>query len=250
MEGNKMIYPYFKQIPMHFFLGIPVIIPSFNQLYYVKNTIKQLKRFGLFNFIILDNGSTYPPLVKWFEETKIPVVIDLSNPGPRTFFTDSEIWERLPNYFIVTDPDLEYNEKTPDSLVDDLIEISETFCFPKIALALDKSDTEAMIPIVEDCEGGYWKTVIARTKYGDPIYDAKTDTTFALYNKKFVTRPGLLAWDADFFTAPRIAGRFTCKHWGWYYKKPVPKNEHEYYKNTATHWSSTEHELKKRGIDA
>jgi glycosyltransferase involved in cell wall biosynthesis len=245
-----MIYPNIDQIPKHFFAGTPVIIPSFNQLYYMKNTIKQLKRFGLENFIILDNGSTYPPLIKWFEQIDAPVIIDLSNPGPRNFFTNQDIWNKLPNYFIVTDPDLEYSARTPDTLVQDLIEISETFSLPKIALALDTSDKEEMVPMVEDWEVEYWKEIIARTKYGDPIYQAKTDTTFALYNKKFVQRPGLLAWDADFFSAPRVAGRFSCKHWGWYYKKPIPKEEYEYYKNTATYWSSTEHELKKRGINA
>lgn len=243
-----MIYNKIEEIPTHFFSGIPVIIPSYNQLYYIKNTIKQLKRFGLENFVIFDNGSTYPPIFKWFEQTNFPVVIDPSNPGPRDFFVNINIWNKLPNYFIVTDPDLEYSDKTPDTLVKDLMEISDLMKWPKISLALDTSEEDKMVPMVKEWEKEYWVNVIATTKYGDPIYQAKTDTTFSLYNKKFVTRPGLLAWDADFFTAPRIAGNFTCKHWGWYYDKPAPKYEQEFYKNTATHWSSTEHELKRRGM--
>lgn len=243
-----MIYNKIEEIPAHFFSDVPVVIPSFNQLYYIQNTIKQLERFDLKKFIILDNGSTYPPLLKWFEKIDIPVVIDLSNPGPRNFFINQNIWNILPNYFIVTDPDLQYNHKTPNTLLKDLIEISELMKWPKIGLALDTSEENKMVPMVREWEKDYWQLKIATTKYGDPIYLAKTDTTFSLYNKKFVSRPGVLAWDADFFTCPRIAGNFTCKHWGWYYEKPVPKKEEEFYKNTATHWSSTEHELKRRGL--
>lgn len=245
-----MIYNKIEEIPTHFFAGTPVIIPSYNQLYYIKNTIKQLKRFGLENFIILDNGSTFRPLVKWFVGTQVPVVINSSNPGPRDFFTNVEIWNRLPNYFIVTDPDLEYPEAIPETLVNDLIQLSEKHEWPKIALGLYKEDAKNMVPMVKDWEVDYWKNIIAKTESGDPIYEAKTDTTFALYNKKFVTRPFDLSWDGDFFTAPRVCGKYLCKHWGWYYKKPVPNDEYRFYKNTITHWSSTEHELKRRGIDA
>jgi glycosyltransferase involved in cell wall biosynthesis len=242
-----LIYNSIKEIPRHFFANIPVIIPSFNQLYYIKNTIKQLEKFELKNFIILDNGSTYPELLKWFCNTNIPVLIDGRNPGPRHFFVDVSIWNNLPNYFVVTDPDLEYNKDTPNTMVDDLVEISEALRLPKVSLALDKSDINEMVPTVQEWEKEYWKNIIGKTKYGDPIYEAKTDTTFSLYNKKFVTRPGLLAWDADFFTAPRVAGRFTCKHWGWYFKRPVSKKEMQYYSGTQK-WSSTEDELKKLGI--
>jgi glycosyltransferase involved in cell wall biosynthesis len=244
-----LIYNNISEIPKHFFAGTPVIIPSFNQLYYIKNTIKQLKRFGLENFIILDNGSTYRPLIKWFTGTPIPVIINSKNPGPRDFFVNQEIWGKLPNYFIVTDPDLEYPNAIPDSLVSDLIEISEEHKWAKVALGLYKEDAKNMVPMVKDWEVDYWKNVIAETKTKDPIYEAKTDTTFALYNKKFVTRPYDLSWDGNFFTAPRVCGKYLCKHWGWYYKKPVPKDEYAFYKNTITHWSSTEHELRRRGID-
>ena len=245
-----MIYSKIEEIPSHFFAGTPVIIPSFNQLYYIKNTIKQLKKFGLKNFIILDNGSTYPPIIEWFEKTNTPVVIDLSNPGPRNFFINPSIWNRLPNYFIVTDPDLEYFNSIPNSLVKDLIEISEKYSWSKLALGLYKDYSKDIISMVHQWEASYWKNIIAETIYGDPIYEAKTDTTFALYNKKFVTRPFDLSWDGDFFTAPRICGRYVCKHWGWYYSNPVPKEENNFCKKTATHWSSTEQELRKLGIDA
>lgn len=244
-----MFYNSVKEIPSHFFANTPVIIPSYNQFYYIKNTIKQLKRFGLENFIILDNGSTYRPLLKWFAGTPIPVVINSNNPGPRDFFTNPEIWDYLPNYFIVTDPDLEYPNAIPDSLVEDLKEISEENFWPKVALGLYKEDAKNMVPMVKEWEVDYWKNVIGYTKNKNPIYEAKTDTTFALYNKKFVTRPYDISWDGNFFTAPRVCGVYLCKHWGWYYKKPLPKEEYTFYKNTITHWSSTEHELRRRGID-
>jgi glycosyltransferase involved in cell wall biosynthesis len=245
-----LIYNNVQEIPRHFFAGIPVIIPSYNQLYYIKNTIRQLKRFGLETYIILDNGSTYSPLLKWFNGCPYPVLINSSNPGPRDFFTNKQIWERLPKIFIVTDPDLEYGLDTRLTLVEDLINISNEHAWGKVALGLIVEDGDHIVPMAKDWEADYWKRIIATTRFGDPIYDAKTDTTFALYNKDYIKTPYDLNWNGDFFTAPRVCGSYLCKHWGWYYKRPVPKDEYRFYKNTITHWSSTEHELKRRGISA
>ena len=99
-------------------------------------------------------------------------------------------------------------------------------------------------------EADYWKNIILYTDGNDPIYEAKTDTTFSIYNKKFVRRVGYMGWDGEFFIAPRVCGRYTCKHWGWYYKKPIPENEDKFGKEKVGLWSSTQNELIKRGIDA
>lgn len=241
-----MLYNSFIDIPEKYFTNVPVIIPTFNQLSFCKNTIKRLKDFELTNFIILDNGSSYPPFVNWLTETEYPVVVYRNNPGPRYFFTNPEIWNRMPQHFIVTDPDLEYPQTIPTSLVSDMIRLTNEEGWSKVAIGLDTEPTEKMYDMVKSWESAYWQTIIKYMPSGDPVYDAKTDTTFALYNKKYVSRPGDLGWNADFFTSPRICGNYMCRHLGWYIEKDIPQEEIDFYEKNASAWSSTNQEIKKR----
>jgi glycosyltransferase involved in cell wall biosynthesis len=237
-RGLNLLYKNFNSIPNDSLNNVPVIIPTFNQPTWCKNTIERLKDFGLTNFIILDNGSTDPHFVEWFSQTDIPVVVDKSNPGPRNFFTNMAIWNRLPEIFIVTDPDLEYPSSIPLSLVSDMIDLTEKNKWSKIAIGLNTEPSSKMYPSVKKWEKDYWNNIIDHSPYGDPVYDAKTDTTFALYNKKYVTRPGSLAWDGDFFTSPRICGNYMCNHLGWYLDKKLPQEEIDFYEGRSA-WSFT-----------
>ena len=232
-------------MPERFFSGVPVIVPTFNQMTFCKNSISRLRDFGLNNFLILDNGSTYEPFVEWLRESENPVIIDFTNPGPRNFWLNSEIYSRLPKNFIVTDPDLEYPESIPTSLVSDLVEISNSFGWHKLGLGLSLERSDKMYPQVNEWEKDYWIDVLAHSSSGDPIYDAKIDTTFALYNKDFVQEPGVIEPGGEFFTAPRICGKYTCIHLGWYTEKPVPIEEQLYYLKSVTKWASTIREVKR-----
>jgi hypothetical protein len=60
---------------------------------------------------------------------------------------------------------------------------------------------------------------------GDPVYRAKTDTTFALYDKSFFD-------PNDFFASVRVAGRFTCRHLPWYRNNMLPEEEEQFYRST------------------
>jgi glycosyltransferase involved in cell wall biosynthesis len=212
-----------------------VIIPVFNQKWLLHNTIKKLRRLGLRNIIIFDNGSTYPPLLYFYRKTKIPVCVFPSNPGPRYFVECSAIWQQLPNIFIVTDPDLEYPDEIPKTVVQDLIDLTSKHKLGKIGLALDRSQENLyvsnIIHHVRTWEGNFWQEIIDTTPGGDPVYKALIDTTFALYRKEFYT---------DWYPAPRLAGRYCCYHYGWYKDRPGPQVEHEYYDKHKTFWSSTQ----------
>ena len=213
-----------------------VIIPVFNQKWFLENTIKKLRRLRLRNIIIFDNGSTYPPLLHFYRKTKIPVCVFPSNTGPRHFAECSAIWQQLPSIFIVTDPDLEYPDEIPKTVVQDLIDLTSKHKLGKIGLALDISQeklyTKNVASSVRTWEGAYWQEIIDTTPEGDPVYKALIDTTFALYRKEFHTD-----W---WCPAPRVAGRYCCYHYGWYKDRPGPQVEHEYYDKHKTKWSSTE----------
>jgi len=228
------IYRTINDVPNEFFKEVPVVIPTYNQLTYTKNTIERLQDFNLTNFIILDNGSEYPPFVKWIRESNYPVVVDGKNPGPRNFWVNPEIYNRLPEQFIVTDPDLAYPSDLPKTLVGDLIELSELHEWSKVALGLNTEPAVKLYGMVKDWEREHWRTILTYTTTGDPVYQAKTDTTFALYNKNFITRPYALDWNGDFFSSPRVCGKYLCDHLGWYLERNIPEDEYRFYVQNAS----------------
>ena len=55
--------------------SIPIIIISYNQLFFLKKLLLFLKKNGYHNIIILDNNSTYPPLIEFFNEIDKELIV-------------------------------------------------------------------------------------------------------------------------------------------------------------------------------
>lgn len=234
---------------------VPIIIPVFNTATYLKSMVDQLESRGWTNIIICDNGSTYQPMIDLLDElaNKYHVVKWGKNLGPRAYTEDKDICSRMPKYFIVTDPDLLFNDKMPPNAIDKMKRIVDMYGVSKVGLAIDIDTPEERERFfnphqVDLWERGYWSRKIQRLPEVDDLYAAPIDTTFSLYNRdKFLAEidhvPGRMTCNTS---AIRIAGRFTCRHMGWWAKQPLTDEEYDFYKNTHT-WSSTENEKKKLG---
>lgn len=234
---------------------IPIIIPTFNTATYLQSMVDQLEERGWTNIIIGDNGSTYPPMLDLLDtlSKKYAVVLWRKNMGPRVYTEDKDICSRMPKYFIVTDPDLLFNKKMPTSTLDKMKRILDMYEVSKIGLAIDINTPEERERFfnahqVDLWERSYWTRKLDRYPEKDDLYAAPIDTTFSLYNRdKFLSEidnvPGRMTCNTS---AIRIAGRFTCRHMGWWAKQPLSDEEYDFYKNTHT-WSSTENEKKKLG---
>ena len=234
---------------------IPIIIPVFNTPTYLASMIDQLEERGWTNIIICDNGSTYPLMINLLNElsNRYDVVFWGKNMGPRVYTEDKDICSRMPKYFILTDPDLLFNEKMPVNAIDKMKRIVDMYDVSKVGLAIDINTPEERERFfnahqVDLWERNYWTRKLDRYPEKDDLYAAPIDTTFSLYNRnKFLSEidhvPGRMTCNTS---AIRIAGRFTCRHMGWWAKQPLTDDEYEFYKNTHT-WSSTENEKKKLG---
>ena len=53
---------------------IPIIINNYNRLTMLKKLIDSLTSRGYTNIVILDNQSTYPPLLEWYAECQFEVI--------------------------------------------------------------------------------------------------------------------------------------------------------------------------------
>ena len=217
---------------------VPVLIPVFNNPTYLRRMIEQLRSVGLPNIIVVDNGSEYPPFLDYLEslEGKLSVVRLKENSGPRRLFRDTALYDRLPQYFCLTDPDLEFNPDLPSGFLQHLADLTTRYRVGKAGFSLDISEPEKMIAAPfqigdERCRIWEWEAQFWQTRLDekdDPAYRASIDTTFAVYNKKFFCAE-------NFLDAIRVAGRYTARHLPWYADHRLPAEEADFYRATSKH---------------
>ena len=209
-------------------LGLPVYLIVYNLHYFVKNSVKQLRKYTK-NIHIIDNKSTYPKLLEYYDNEyefflhKMP-----TNYGHLVW--RNEMYWQFPRFFAISDPDLEFNENLPNNFIDIMKELSIIYSKGKVGFALDISDSHLFYQSknynnslsIEEWEKRWWLKRIYNEKY--ELYDANIDTTFCVVNKQFK--------EEYFEPAIRMAGDFTCKHIPWYegWHNRLDKDEWDAYK--------------------
>jgi|GEM_PF-285641 len=217
---------------------VPVLIPVFNNPTYLGKMIEQLRGIGLTNIIVVDNGSEYPPFLEYLDslEAKLRVLRLKENRGPRRLFRDAALYDQLPKYFCLTDPDLVFNPDLPSDFLQHLANLTAKYRVGKAGFSLDISEPEKMIATpfqigneryrIWEWEAQFWQTRLEEKD--DPAYRAKIDTTFAVYNKEFFSAE-------NFLEAVRVAGRYTARHLPWYADHQLPPEEADFYRSTSKH---------------
>jgi len=231
---------------------VPIIVPVFDLVTYAKFMVSQLLDYGLENFIICDNNSTYPPMIEYLDElSKTQRVVRFDeNLGPRVFAERPDFLSIMPEYFIITDPDIKFNKNLPKNFIEKMKTIIETYGVSKCGFAVDVWSDEACSKFYKrkeilSGEFSLWSKKINNEYEKDDLYVAQIDTTFCLYNsekiKNEINSAGMLCNTSSI----RIAGRFLCEHMGYWEKQPITHEEEEYYKDSNI-WSATVH-IKKYG---
>ncbi|CAN5660382.1 hypothetical protein BH20VER1_BH20VER1_30730 [soil metagenome] len=219
--------------------GLPVLIPSFNNPTYLRAMIAQLLSIGLENLIIVDNASEFSPHLRYLAalEKRFIVVRQPENSGPRALVRTPQLFDSLPQFFCITDPDLEFHPRLPPDFVQHLIDLTCTHRVGKAGFALDISTPEAMQPHpyqigeerlrIWEWEAQFWRSPIEPAG-DDPAYRARLDTTFAVYNKEYFDL-------ATHLEGIRVAGRYTARHLPWYREHHLPPEEAAFYRATSKH---------------
>jgi hypothetical protein len=235
---------------------LPVIIPTFNNLSYLTKMIIQLQDYEVENVIIIDNFSTLPGMSEVLDvlgESYI-VVKKFTNDGPREFYTNKNLYDWLPEKFIVTDPDIGFNKNLPENFIDILSKVSDEFQMNRVGFALDieMNDVESIIKTIPFSNSGlsmyeweqqFYRQFIGYTETGDSIYRAPIDTTFCLVNKKYHIEHNDPMQISSI--CARIGDNFTAQHYGWYEKPPIDNREYEFYlSRVPPQWSFTSNVVK------
>lgn len=211
--------------------SIPVAINNFNRLEPLKELIDWLERAGMRRIYILDNASTYPPLLEYYESCPHEVIFQGKNCGPYGFW-DTSAFERFRRgYYIYTDPDVVPSEECPLDAIEHLFDVLNRH--PRVAkvgfgLKIDDlPEHYAGRDDVIEWEGRYWTK-----KLDGELYDSPIDTTFALY------RP--YARGGHWIKGLRTGGAYQARHLPWYEDSENPTAEDEYYRSViekrSSHW--------------
>lgn len=203
-----------------------IVINNRNRLTTTKNMVDKL----LFidpneQIIIIDNDSTYPPLLAWYREMgdKIDVRYHRRNEGHLALWS-TQLDKELGTHFVYTDSDIELNEDLPFMWKDIMLSVlNRNPAYQKVAFALRIDDLPEHYRYKQQVlrnEHGWWLREVENL-----VYAADTDTTFALYKN----------FNDNCFSSLRIAyTNMVARHTGWYLDLTDLSEEEQYYLDHIT----------------
>jgi hypothetical protein len=94
--------------------------------------------------------STCSDTIAYLHNVDVRVVNNVGNFGPWITPTNNrQIYDLLPDKYIITDPDLKFNPNIPSNFIEILASLSDKYKTSKIGFALDITDHEKFYPTTE-----------------------------------------------------------------------------------------------------
>lgn len=227
--------------------NVDVFIISFNRLKHLKKVVEWLEKYGFEKIHIVDNSSTYPPLLEYLEKSKHIVHRLEKNFGHLAVWECGKFKDIIDDeFYIVTDSDILPIAECPQDIADHFKGILDKYTnFTKVGFSLkidDIPDHYAYKENVLEWEGQFWEK-----KIGDGIFDASIDTVFAMY------RPGIYPSQKKWWRSIRTDFPYMARHLPWYEKSGEVDEEDLYYQkninNKSSFWSVTDIDLLKKYND-
>ena len=218
--------------------NIKIIINNRNRLTTTKNMVDKLLSINPDEqIIIIDNGSTYPPLLEWYEYImnsprfwgKVQICFH-KNEGHLALWATG-LYKELDEYFVYTDADIILPEYLPMDWKEIMYNTMQEYPeYKKIALGLKIDDIPEYYrykyQVIRN-EGRWWLEQVEPN-----VYKADTDTTFALM-KNF--------GDNCYHSLRLCRKDLICKHHGWYLNLEMLDEEEQFYldnlQDTMTQYS-------------
>lgn len=214
------------------YYDVPIIINNFNRLGYLQKLIESLEIRGYSNIYIIDNNSTYPPLLEYYKSCPYIVYRLNKNVGFKAIW-ETDIYEQFKHdYYVYTDSDMEIDKACPNNFMEHFVKILQRYkTAQKVGFGIridDIPDSYVNKDRVIQWENQYWTNEVEPN-----LFVANIDTTFALYRPycKGESNPNQKVF--------RTGSPYLIKHLPWYSLMEY-KSEEEYYLSTInrlTHWS-------------
>ena len=214
----------------------PVFIPVRDRLAPLLELLDWLVAHGQHEIWLVDNASTYPPLVEYLDKTPFHVVRLHHNLGHRSPWLSGIVQRQAHGrYFVVSDPDVVPDPACPADALEHFRALLDRYPdIDKVGFGLRIDDLPDHYPLKHeaiDWEWGFWSDEV------EPgVYRAGIDTTFAMY------RP--LERRHELLSAYRTGAPYVARHLPWYQDPTHMTDEDRYYREhadpTMSNWDRDE----------
>ncbi len=208
---------------------IPIIINNFNRLEFLKRQIDWLQSCGHYNLHVVDNASTYPPLLDYYKIIPATVYFLDKNMGHESIWR-THIFQRFAHdYYVLTDPDVLPAVETPKDFMQFFVDaLRGNPSFRKIGFGLFYQDLPDHYS--KKTEVVNWESRLYEKEISAGLFHSKIDTTFALYKPQAAFQ----CWDDTI----RTGSPYLLKHMPWYEDPASPNDETIFYIGTINSASS------------
>ena len=211
---------------------VPIFISVRDRLSCLMQLLKWLERAGHRNITLIDNASTYPPLVSFLDQGNYRTIRIKRNLGHTALWRVKELRSVIAKqWFVYSDPDVVPADTCPLNVVALLHRQLQEFPFYlKAGLGLRLHDLPDCYHLKQSVID--WEQHLIGKEIAPDVFEADVDTTFALY------RPG-----TPYITGPsiRFQGMYSAHHLPWYSDSSQPDEEERYYRRhaspTVTTWN-------------
>lgn len=210
-------------------MKIPVIINNRNLLTWPKAMVERIQRYdGVGEIIIVDNGSTYEPLLDWYATSPCRIVRG-NNIGIAAPWINGTVEDLKVEYYVVTDPDMGLEDTPNDTLLYLKDKLESMKHLEKVGLGLDWQRVTSDSPYYNHLQGYEKSRWQASYVQNDVHVDVQIDTTFALYSAQ-----------RYFIGGGSTSAPYVARHYPWEFSLEEARGHEEfrYYIDHATSASS------------
>ncbi len=216
---------YSLEIDVEDYQQIPIFINSRDRLTFLRQQVDWLLAAGYRNIYILDNASTYPPLLEYYKslEGTVKVIYLKKNLGYKALWQSGALNVlNIQTPYVYTDPDIVPVEECPQDVLKKMLMILRQYPYiKKVGFGLKTED----ITFAGREEALAHERARMRTLVGRDLYFGVIDTTFALYRN-------YRHYNA--YATLRLSGDCMAHHLPWYLDYEKLSEEETYYAQHAT----------------
>jgi len=210
----------------------PIFIISKDRFTTLKAQVEHYQKRGYNNITIVDNLSTYPPLLEWYKTCGVTVFVNTITKPINHAMWALAVDLKVPqfhdvmanNWYVFNDSDVVPVDEAPDDFIDQMIEIAEKHKMRKVGCALKLDDLPAHFHRRQEIinwEARFWSVPIRDEKA--MLYRAEIDSTFG------VCRPGTWPGWSEVHETLRVDMPFAARHIPWYYDYDNLPEDEKYY---------------------
>lgn len=210
-------------------MNIPVIINNRDLFTWPKAMLERISKYdNVGEIIIVDNGSTYKPLLDWYKTNPCKVIYQ-TNLGMAAPWICQAVTDLNSELYVVTDSDMGLEDTPNDTLLYLKNKLEANKNLEKIGLGLDWKIVKETSPYYQHVNG-YEKNRWENSNIENDVYvDIQVDTTFALYSKH-----------SYFIGGGTTSSPYVARHYPWELSLEEARShtEFKYYIDNATYASS------------